>query len=195
MKQTIELTPVIDVGKVNDRFFINTACIGIDADVAAHVPLMKRRKVPSSQIYNASILYTFFIFKFKELTAKFNNVDKKTKFTIVTACNGRYYGNGYHIAPEAKINDGLFDIYFADEIKKIKIPGLILKLRKGTHEESKYIHKEQSDKITIESENRIRCNIDGETIKGKVFNMTLEKSAITLYNNIELIERFLGLAI
>jgi len=191
MQETKETTLIIDVGKVNNRFFINTACIGIDADVAGNVPLMKRRKVPVSQVYNASLLYTFFIYKFKELSVRFNNINKKGKYTIVTACNGRYYGNGYKIAPNAKINDGLFDIYFADEIKKRKIPGLVVKLRKGTHGESKYVHKEEADSITIESEKRIKCNIDGESIKGKVFNITLEKSAVTLYNNVELIKKFL----
>ena len=62
-----EISPTIDIGKINDRYFINIACIGIDADVANNVSIMKKTKIPPSQIYNISILYTFFKYKYKYL--------------------------------------------------------------------------------------------------------------------------------
>ena len=59
--------PLIDVGKVNGKYFLNVVSIGIDAEVAKNAEVMKKLKVPTSQIYNASIVYTFFKYKFKEI--------------------------------------------------------------------------------------------------------------------------------
>ncbi|MFR5171374.1 MAG: diacylglycerol/lipid kinase family protein [Clostridium paraputrificum] len=78
-----EISPTIDIGKINDRYFINIACIGIDADVANNVTLMKKTKIPPSQIYNISILYTFFKYKYKNLEFNLNNSQIKDKFTLL----------------------------------------------------------------------------------------------------------------
>lgn len=140
-----EISPTIDIGKINDRYFINIACIGIDADVANNVSIMKKTKIPASQIYNISILYTFFKYKYKDLEFNLNNSQIKDKFTLLAICNGKYYGGGYKIAPNAELSDGLFDIYFAKKISKLRIPSLFLKLIKGSHEKSPIIHKGKSD--------------------------------------------------
>ena len=66
------------------------------------------------------------------------------------------------MAPQAIFNDGMFDVYLIDKLSKLKIPGLIMKLTKGRHEESKYVHRLQSYKIIIHSDKELVCNLDGE---------------------------------
>ena len=168
----------IDIGRVNNLYFTNIASIGIDAEVASNVSLMKEKGLPSSWLYNASILYTFG--KFKSSTLTCNNVTKK--ITLIAICNGRYYGGGFGIAPNALINDGQFDIYLADAMPKIYIPGLLLKLKKQTHESSPLIHKYNASSISIDSERDVVCNVDGEIIKDNHFDFEIKKDAVTLYN-------------
>ena len=49
-----------DFGIINGRHFINVACVGLDADVANNISWIRKKKwIPVSQRYNASILYTF----------------------------------------------------------------------------------------------------------------------------------------
>ena len=98
--------PLIDVGKVNGKYFLNVVSIGIDAEVAKNAEVMKKLKVPTSQIYNASIVYTFFKYKFKDIEFSVDNTRSKNKCTILTICNGKMYGGGYKIAPEALLSDG-----------------------------------------------------------------------------------------
>ena len=186
-----DLNPIVDIGKINDRYFINVACFGIDAEIAKNTEIMKKKNVPSSQIYNASILYTFFKYKFKEIELNIDNAIKKDKFTIVTICNGQYYGGGYRMAPNASVTDNLFDIYYVDQIKKIEMPNLILKLKSGVHEQSPKIHKVQSDCIVIQSENDIICNIDGETLINKRYEIELIKNCVTLFNDKNLVDKIL----
>lgn len=183
----------IDVGIINNRYFVNVACIGIDGEIASNAHMiMKKIKIPPSQIYNLSIIYTFIKYKFKSISVNLGEELLKDKFTIFTICNGRYYGGGFKIAPRADVSDGLFDIYYVRKISKFKIPMLFLKLIKGKHEELSMVKKVYSDSIIIKSDNDIICNVDGEIMIGKEFNIKLIKNAVTLYNNKELIDKFIN---
>jgi lipid kinase, YegS/Rv2252/BmrU family len=192
LKDNDELEVPIDIGKINDKYFLNVAAIGIDAEIADNAKIMKKRKIPPSQIYNASILYTFFKYKFKKLSLTVDKEEKEGKYTIIAICNGKYYGGGYKIGPNAKIDDGLFDIYLADAMPKIKILGLIPKLKKGMHESSKYITKIESNNIKIKSKSSIVCTIDGEILFDTSFDIRIIKNGVTIYNNKKLVNKILG---
>ena len=105
--------------------------------------------------------------------------------------NGRAYGGGWVMAPNADVSDGLFDIYFVDRVKKASIPGLLLKVMKGTHEESPHVHKRMADRIKIKSKEKVIVGADGETLYDNEFDIRLKKHAITIYNDKDLISRFL----
>ena len=184
----------IDIGIINNRYFVNVACIGIDGEIAfnAHT-IMKKFKIPPSQIYNLSIIYTFIKYKFKNISVNLGEELLKDKFTIFTICNGRYYGGGFGIAPRADISDGVFDIYYVRKISKFKITMLFLKLIKGKHEELSIVKKVYSDSIIVKSDTNIVFNVDGEIMTGRDFNIKLIKNGVTLYNNKELIDKFTNL--
>lgn len=182
--------PVIDIGKVNDRYFINIISIGIDAEVANNVSLMKKRKVPTNQIYNASLIYTFFKYKYKDIELSIDEKEqKKGKCTILTICNGQVYGGGYKIAPSAKLTDGYFDVYYVEKVNKPQLPSLINMLKQGIHEKHNKVHKSQATKIKFKCDKDLVCNIDGEIMTAKKFNVKIIPNAITIYNNKELIKK------
>lgn len=192
ISQSNKIYTKVDVGKINDRYFINTACFGIDAEVGANISIMKKWKIPTSQVYNVSVLYTFLKYKNKDLHFCTDNINEKGKFATLAICNGQYYGGGYHIAPKAKIDDGLFDIYYAGNLKKVKFPGLILKLKKGLHENLDIVKKIQTTQMNVKSPTEIVCNIDGETIENNEFKIELIKDGITIYYDKELVNKILG---
>ena len=115
----------------------------------------------------------------------------KDKFTVVAVCNGQYYGGGYQMAPDASLTDNNFDIYYIDKIKKLEMPNLLMKVKNGVHEQLKIVHKVLSDRIIIQSANDIICNIDGETLINKKFEIQLIKEGVTLFNDKNLVDRIL----
>ena len=183
--------PLIDVGKVNGKYFLNVVSIGIDAEVAKNAEVMKKLKVPTSQIYNASIVYTFFKYKFKDIEFSVDNTRSKNKCTILTICNGKMYGGGYKIAPEALLSDGYFDVYIVDKISKPTLPFLLGKLKKGTHESLKEVHKSKATKIKFKCDYDLVCNVDGEIIIDRKFNIKILPKSLLIYNNKKLINRFM----
>ena len=107
----------IDLAKINDTYFINVACSGIDAEVANNVDIVKNMKIPPSQIYNASIIYTFIKFKSKRVKIHTSIKDIEEKYTILSICNGEYYGGGFNIAPKAELTDGLLYLLCRKNVK------------------------------------------------------------------------------
>lgn len=182
---------LIDVGKINRKYFINVASIGIDAEIGENANIMKKMKVPKNQIYNASIVYTFFKYKFKDIDFEIDNTKGKEKCTILTICNGTMYGGGYKIAPEASLSDGYFDVYFIKKINKGLIPFLIGKLKKGTHGEEKCVTKFKANKIKFKCDQNLICGCDGELLIDKKFKIRVLEKALLIYNDKNLVKRFM----
>ena len=181
----------IDLGKINDKYFINVACTGIDAEIANNVDKLRTTPVPSSQLYNASIVYTFFSFNHKKMKmrSKVKNLD--AEYTILSFCNGTYYGGGYKIAPKSRITDGLLDIYYAEKMPKLKMIPLILKLKKGKHEGRRRVHKFRTNHVELELEEEITFNIDGEKLTDRKFIIDVLPKAIVVFNDNEFVEKIL----
>ena len=177
-----------DVGVVNGKYFLNIACVGIDADV----PLMKKKNVKVKNLYTASILYTFTHFKFKQIHFKSQEKDEKGNFTILSICNGRYYGGGYNISPKASLEDNYFDVYYINKLRLPSIINLLLKLKKGKLEQDKRTNHFKTNNITVTSEEPIRFNVDGETIENTKFEIKIIPKAIKIYHNAELESKFLS---
>lgn len=179
---------VIDLGKINDTYFINVACTGVDAEVANNVDILRKTKIPTSQLYNASIVYTFVKFKPKKVKLKTNIKDIEGKYTILSICNGGYYGGGFNIAPKSQLTDGLLDIYYAEEMTKLKMIPLILKVKNGKHEGKRKVHKFRTNHVELELEENVTFNVDGEKLKNNKFVIDIIPNAIKVYNDDEFVQ-------
>jgi YegS/Rv2252/BmrU family lipid kinase len=182
---------LIDLAKINDTYFINVACTGIDAEIGNNIEKLRNTPIPRSQLYNASIVYTFFSFKHKKMKMRSRVKNLDAEYTILSFCNGTYYGGGFKIAPKSRITDGLLDIYYAEKMPKLKMIPLILKLKKGKHEGRRRVHKFRTNHIELELEEKITFNIDGEKLTDKKFVIDVLPKAIALYNDNEFVEAVL----
>ena len=183
-----------DFGIINGRHFINVACVGLDADVANNISWIRKKKwIPVSQRYNASILYTFIKYKFKKVKVQIDdNQSFENQCTILAICNGQYYGGGFRMAPHATLDDGLFDVYFVEKMPKVKILPLFVKLLSAKHEKSPKIKKYQGEKVVIDSDKRYTFNVDGEMITDNHFEIEMRKNAVKVFCNKEFVERIIG---
>lgn len=187
LKEIKKETEECDVIKINDRYFINVACFGIDADVANNKGLIKSKMIPKSQRYNVSVINSFLKYEPRHFVLKMNNEEIEGDFATVAVCNGGYYGSGYNISPNFKLNNGLIDVYAVEDDNKFNIMKMILSMKKGKHEKYKKVHKFQTNKLTLISNNEINSNIDGEELASKKFNIEV-KGKIKIYMNKELID-------
>lgn len=116
------------------------------------------------------------------MKVEINNIKIKDKFTTIALCNGMYYGNGFNISPSSKLNDNLINVYIARKMNKINMLDLILKIKKGKHENHKKIERFETNKLIMKSKNKIKCNIDGEELESKKFDIEVIKQIVIYYN-------------
>lgn len=156
----------IDLAKSNDRYFINIASVGFDAEVVYNARMFKNRRfIPSSFAYILSVIYTAFNFKSINMTIKIGEQYIKESTFLLAACNGKCYGGGVMIAPKADMKDGLLDICV------IRRPGLFTLLKsipkalKGELEDIEEVNYYSGKKIIVEGDREFILNADGELFK------------------------------
>jgi YegS/Rv2252/BmrU family lipid kinase len=193
--RTIKTMPegenLIDIGKINNKYFINVACSGIDAEVGNNIEKLRNTIIPTSQLYNASLIYTFISFRHKKMNMRTKIKNIEDKYTILSICNGIYYGGGYKIAPKSRLTDGLLDVYYAEKMSKLKMLPLILKLKKGKHEGRRRVHKFRTNHVELEINEEVIFNVDGEKLTGKKFIIDVLPKAITIFNENDFVEEIM----
>ena len=182
-----------DVIKVNNKFYINTLCFGIDADIANNKKLFDYKFIPKKYKYGLGILYTFFKYRKKYFEIKLNGENIKGYFTTVVVCNGCYYGGGYNVSPNSNLNDDTIEVLSVPYTNKLLMLKLILSMKKGKHLNSKYIKVFNSKKLEIKSNEKCRANIDGKVLVAKKFNIQIIKDGIEVFYNKKLIDEITSL--
>lgn len=172
---------VIDLGKVNNRYFLNIASVGFDAEVAYNS--IKFKKLPlinGTAAYFLGVLTTVFKYKSYDLSIKIDNECFNLSSLLVAVANGKYYGGGINVAPKAKLNDGFFDVCLIERVGRLKILGLFPKVIKGNHETIKEVNFINGKVVHIYSEEDLAFNIDGEIIRGKEAKFEIIKHGVQI---------------
>lgn len=183
----------VDAVKINDKYFINIACFGIDADIANDDAFIHNRFIPRELRYHVGVLYHFLKYKARTMEIITDNEFIKDNFTTIAICNARYYGGGYKISPNSLMQDGLVDVYLVKELNKLDMIKTILSMKDGKHVENSNIKIIRTDNLTISSDTVIESNIDGEILVSKEFDIEVYPKEIEIFNNQDLIEKVLRL--
>lgn len=157
----------VDVLKINDKYSINIANIGLDAMVAYNASKFKKLPLIKSQsAYKISLAYSFFTSTSHSMKIKVDGVEEKEDcFTFVVAANAKYYGGNYCAAPFANIQDGFMDVILIPKISRLKILRLMDIYEKGEHLNGKYddiVHYRKARKIEIISDHQLEVCLEGE---------------------------------
>ena len=173
-------------------YFINVASIGLDTKVQADAKAIVAENDTS---YNRNTAYVRAAgrdlfgkrankFSYKlELQDGGSAAGNDDAYTLISICNGRYYGDGFMPAPQAKADDGLADVCAVEDVGTAKAVSLILKYRSGKHEGKSGIHmyKATSGIITSREPSLQLCgNADGEDFFGNRVRFEVSPGALNL---------------
>jgi YegS/Rv2252/BmrU family lipid kinase len=173
----LQATPrSLDVGKCNERFFINGLGIGFSGDVVKSMAGKKKLKGKTS--FFIGIVKKIFTYQSKLYTVQ--SVEKKVtaRKLLIDISNGRRAGGGYHIAPEARADDGWFDVVMVDAMNPLKRMRYLPVMEKGKHLGLYFIDHFLTQKISIESESNIQYHLDGEYFEAPHLNIEIIPAAI-----------------
>lgn len=170
----------VDTIQLNETYFINSACFGLDSVIANHVhdtphiPL-----VPESKSYIVSILQHVLNYQYEEIKLMSEGQCLfEGEAILCTVNNGQYYGGGFHVIPHADIQDGLMDVFVVDRIPRRKIPYMLALLLKEKLYHRKDVHYFQLKEVDIVFSKN--CNVDGEDMWFDHYHMTIHPASLNI---------------
>ena len=122
---------LIDVGRVGDKYFVDVLSTGFDSMVNERANAMKRIKGRAK--YNISILLVLSTFKPKSYRFSIDGFSFESKAMLIAVSNGICYGGGMKVTPDARIDDGLFDILILSPVSKLEFLKVFPKVFSGKH--------------------------------------------------------------
>ncbi|MBU2235983.1 diacylglycerol kinase family lipid kinase [Patescibacteria group bacterium] len=175
----------IDLGKVNSEYiFVNGMGVGFDGETAARVRKFLKY-IPGYLGYLLAVLRTLATYKSKSARIKLDgNVIEQEKFFLIATCNGTQYGGGFRVAPSAKIDDGLFTVCVVDQVSHLYALRNLPKFTKGVHIKLPEVHTLTAKKVTIESEDNLQAQLDGELLPlMKTFEIEILPGKLAVLSN------------
>lgn len=151
----------IDAGRIGDRYFFNVAGIGFDARVAA---LFNRRAAGSRGGW------PYFVIGIREgcrycaleYDIRLDDEPARHKALLIVFANGREYGLGARIAPDAKLDDGLLDVLIAEDRGIVARFWSARYLARGAPGSAPRVFTRRVRKATVHAAGEMEFHVDGE---------------------------------
>lgn len=168
-----DVAPVpIDVGKVNGRYFINVTSGGFGAEVTATTP-PEMKRVLGGAAY--SLMGLIKAAKMSPYHARLITPESQHdgSFLMLAVGNGRLSGGGFQVAPKALLNDGLLDVIVVHDVELGSLGTLLNEMLNVGAPQNEYVSYDQLSEFTIESDEPLHMNLDGEPIKDTRFHFEI----------------------
>lgn len=170
---------VIDVGEVNGRIFVNAAGVGIDGHVAERVNASSRI-VGERLGYFVGALVSIASYRPQPMRLVIDDRTLEGRYLVVVAANGTHFGSGMHVAPSAKIDDGLFDIVVAGDLGRWASLVALAKLYRGTHVNGRDVLLIRARSLDIELQRELPTQADGEPARARSLTVRVRPGALTV---------------
>ena len=160
----------MDVGLVKGGFFpegrhfLNGMGVGFDTKVGFAA---NRLKMKSDFSYVIGVLSTLIRYEMSpELLIRYDDREVTMPAVLVSIMNGRRMGGGFYMGPNAKIDDGLFDICFVEhQSSRLKLIRIISHYFKGTQLGLKGVHSGRAVNFRLKAlRGSMAAHCDGETV-------------------------------
>lgn len=102
-----------------------------------------------------------------------------TDCRMIAVANGQFFGSGLHIAPYARVDDGVFDVVVVRDISKAGVLINLPRLRSGSHVNLRYVEQWKTSSVSILSNCPTRIECDGETGYELPAQFDIEPGALT----------------
>jgi len=165
----------VDVGKVEDFYFINALGLGFDAQVARLSNNIKY--LNGLPRYLLAVIISLVKLKPFKAEMKFDNCTLNEPFALLAIGNGFSTGGGFLLTPEARVNDGLLDICFIRQVSRRRILNLLPQAIKGQHLKQPEVVLQQSKIIEIKSNEILPIYCDGEFISYNCLTIIAQRSS------------------
>ncbi|HET7715860.1 MAG TPA: lipid kinase [Bauldia sp.] len=170
----------IDVGRANDCYFLNVASIGLSVKIAEKQDEELKRQwgIFSYVVAAAGALTEAERF---EATITCGERSEAVRAYQIAVGNGIHFGGGLTVSPEARIDDGLLDVYAIETTSVAELIALAPRLRDGTLVERDDVAFFRGPTARIETRTPMPVNTDGEVTTATPADFSVLPKALTIF--------------
>lgn len=150
----------IDLGNVDSEWFAAILSTGFDSVVNERANRLSRPKGP--QRYNVAIAMELPRFAPLTYEIELDGDSFTTEAMLIAIGNGRSYGGGMYVCPQAQLDDGLFDVMILEPVSKIEFLRVFPKVYSGAHISHPRVKVLRSSKVKLSA--KAIAYADGERI-------------------------------
>ncbi|MFC2158184.1 diacylglycerol/lipid kinase family protein [Acidobacteriota bacterium] len=161
-----QITYLDHQGEEKNRYFLNITDFGMGGEVVEYMNATRMKKKAAS--YFKSVITTFMRYRSKRLGIRIDGKEIPVDdYMIGAVANGKIFGKGMKIAPNAQLTDGLFDFVLIQKMNKFEFFKNFLRLYKGTHLGHPKVSHYLGRRIEAWPENpdeKVLIEVDGEQL-------------------------------
>lgn len=172
-------TSKIDIGKINERYFINVAAGGLLTDVSQKIDINLKNTLGKMAYYIKGI-EQLPSFRSIPITIEYDNNVIQEMVYLFVILNGSSAG-GFKLAPDATTDDGKLNLIAVKQCNLMELFNLFIKMLKGEHLESNNIIYIKSREFKINCNVNIETDIDGEAGPGFPLNISIFDKKLNVF--------------
>lgn len=169
-------------GQLIERFFVNEASTGFSAEIVDAWKWVPNRfgKSMSLALRTVAGYRSLAIHHNKKARLSVGNDVESMRICTIVVANGQYFADRMMIAPHAKLDDGLLDVIMVDDMSKFELLKIRPTLYDGSHLRHPKIREKKVAAITIECDEQLLVEADGEIIGESPASFRVIPSALTV---------------
>jgi diacylglycerol kinase (ATP) len=178
-------TRVIDLGRVEladgtSRLFANVGSVGMSGAVARRANSMTKRFGGRATFFYA-LTREFLAWQNTRVVVELDDgVRREGPMHDVIVANGNWHGGGMKLAPDARQDDGAFDVVTIGDVNKLDFLTTAPKLYSGRYLSHPKVELLRSSSVVIDAAEALPLEVDGEPIGTTPARFTVVPSALRL---------------
>lgn len=165
---------------VEERAFVNIADFGIGGRTVARVN-RTTKSMGGLVSFLFGTLGTFAAWESERVRLRIDGgAWEERSITGVNIANGQFFGGGMRIAPEARVDDGLFDVVIVEGMGKVSLLRGMPRLYRGAHLGRRGVTLVRARRVEAEGIGEVLIDADGEQPGGLPASFTLLPGALRL---------------
>ncbi|HUQ48350.1 MAG TPA: diacylglycerol kinase family protein [Gemmatimonadaceae bacterium] len=168
----------LDVGRVEETYFLN--CCGFGFDVAVLQELNKTKWLRGSSVYIWAALRQLFRYSGFDVSVGAGNDVRSDFHMMLVIANGPFFGGTFKIAPSAALDDGMLDAVSILDIPVGKRLSMLRSAIKGTHEGRPEVVIRRSDMFEVSFHEAPWYETDGELHRAQSSTLRIISCAAAL---------------
>ena len=152
---------VIRDGSGRSEYFNNTCGLGFDA--AINIRMRQLRFFTGFAMYLAATLQSIALnFAAPHMKVQYDGGTLDQPVLMLTVGNGPREGGGFITTPASKVDDGLLDFVYIEQVSQFRMLQLLPKVMNATHIHEPDVKLATTTRLHIESDRALPIHIDGE---------------------------------